>query len=166
MSQSTVIECVLGCVKDPVFGYAAQLAKVVEGRGIDPAKIRDDFRFHRLRLPLNTLTTTQPNVAVRARRWEAQGRTANLRDGTMFVDVLAEYFDADEETLALNVDIGADAMALTLDGLRDYSDSVKGPIIDFIDPIVIDTGTFDNQPASSGFIATIQLRERTALPTP
>lgn len=164
MSQRTVVSCVLGCLQDPVFGYVAQLTTVAQDAGEDPNRVRTDFRFHRLRLPQITLPTTQPNVAVRARRWEAQGRTANLRDGTMFIDILTEYFDADEEVLALNVDLGADAMALTLDGLRDYSDSVNGPIIDFIDPIVIDTGTFDNQPASSGFIATIQLRERTALP--
>lgn len=162
MSQSTVVECVLGCVQDAVYGYVAMLATVVAMRGTDPAKIRTDFRFVRLRLPQATLPANQPNVAVRAVDWRVDGRNANLRDGIMTVEIAAEYFDADEETLALNVDIGADAMALVIDGLRDYSDSVNGPIIDTIDPVVIRSGTFEGA-VSSGFIATVQLQERTKL---
>lgn len=164
MSQSTVVETVLGCVQDPVFGFVAALARVIEQRAIDPARIRTDFRFVRLRLPQSTLPANQPNVAVRARRWSPDGSNGNVRGGTMIVEIAVEYFDADEETLALNVDIGADAMALVIDGIRDYSDSrtPKGPIIDFIDPIVIDTGTFEGA-VSSGFIATAQFRERTAI---
>lgn len=169
MSQATVLALVERCVRDDVVGLAAQIMRVAIAlsgdptMGINPAVIRQDFRFVKARLPGTAhLPTNAPNVLVRPVEWVADGRQANLRDGTMLLEIAVEYFDGDEAVLEANRRCCGDAIALMLDELRDFSDLHNGPVIDVLWPVPIRTGDFEG-PASSGLLATVQLQERSVL---
>jgi hypothetical protein len=161
MSAASVVDLVIALLGDPQFGISAKMARVIADGAIDPTTVRTDFQVSRWRLPEQARPSTQPNIMVRTTQWRANLKRGNLRDGLMALQIGAEWFDSTGETLFLSVDLTADALALTLDALRDFSDLKHGTVIDLIDPIVVDFGQFEG-PVSHGFLATIQIEEQTA----
>lgn len=163
MSVLDVIATMRDCLQDPGAGLAEQVTALVGVVGTAPSRIRTDFNFVKWKLSgvINPQPTTQPNVMLRPVRWQTDLKHANVRDGTVAIQVGIEWFDADTDVLQDNITIGAVALARVMDGLRDYSDANNGTVIDVKDPIDFAFGEFDG-PASSGFLATIQIEERSA----
>lgn len=165
MSVLDVIATLRDCLEDDAVGLARQvdaLAPTAES----PDRIRRSFRFVKWKLSglsgaATLQPTTEPNVMLRPKRWSTGVRRSNHRDGTVFVEVGIEWFDAETDVLQDNITIGAVALARVVDALRDYSDTHDGTVIDVRDPIDFQFGEFDG-PASSGLLATIEIEERSA----
>jgi hypothetical protein len=163
MSVLDVLATVRDCLADPSVGLARrveQLAAEPSPRA-DPEQIRTEFNFVQWKLSgaVHPQTTTQPNVMLRPVRWRSDATIGALRDGVVVIQVGVEWFDADTAVLQDNITIGAVALARVMDGLREFSDTHQGTVIDVKDPIDFAFGEFDG-PASSGFLATIEIEER------
>lgn len=160
MSVIDVIGTVRTCLADATVGLAAAVSALA-GTAEKPERVRVDFNFVKWKLSgaSNPQPTTMPNVMLRPKRWDADLKRANLRPGIVLVEIGIEWFDAETDVLQDNITIGMVALARVIDGLRDYSDAHGGTIIDVRDPIEFIVGEFDG-PASSGFLATIEIEER------
>lgn len=159
MSQTQVLATLLACLEDSAVGLVAQARKLAPFTPIGAGSIRMDVRFVAWKLSGVMQSSTTPNVMLRPGRWSANLKQGNSRDASVLVEVGMEFFDADADVLQANITIYATALAASLDALRDYSDINGGTVIDIIDPIDVVFGQFDG-PTSSGFLATIQLEER------
>lgn len=160
MSVREVIATVRDCLRDDVVGLAPAVTALAGGAD-KPERVRTDFNFVKWKLSgaVNLQPTTAPNVMLRPKKWTSDVKQANHRNGRVFIEVGFEYFDAETDVLQDNITIGAVALARAIDGLRAYSDAHGGTIIDVVDPIQYVFGEFEG-PASSGFLATIELEER------
>jgi hypothetical protein len=159
MSIATVLDTVRDCLADETVGLSSQLSALASDASSDPTRIRLDFNVVKWKLGNVAQTSTQPNVMLRPRRWDTQQKRAAQRDGLVAIDVAVEWFEADTDVLQDNVTLAATALARVLDALRDYSDAHNGTVIDVLDPITFAFGEFEG-PVSSGFVATIQIEER------
>lgn len=165
MSVIDVMATMRDCLADPAVGLAARVADLAPTVETSPQHIRTDFNFVKWKLsgrpnsPAPPQPTTRPNVMLRPVRWSPELKRATHRDAPTLVQVGMEWFDADTDVLQDNITIGAVALARVMDGLRDYSDTHDGTVIDVKDPIEFTFGEFDG-PASSGFLATIEIEER------
>lgn len=170
MSQSTVIASVKACLEDGVFGLATKVAivapVVLANSVVTLDQIQTEFQFVDARPPRTITPATLPAIGIRAVKWDARHRYANLRDGQLDVEIRVEHFGVDLLVAQTNIDIYADALALVLDGLRAYNDAQTpvGPVIDVlaVDDVMLSVvnGLFDD-PASTGFLATFRVQERT-----
>lgn len=159
MSVFDVIATLRDCLADDTAGLAARVAELAGEAEDEPGRIRMDFNFVKWKLGGVPQTTTQPNVMLRPKTWRTQQKRAAQRDGLVSLDVAIEWIDGDTDVLQDNITLGAVGLARVLDGLRDYSDAHDGTVIDVLDPIDFLFGEFDGA-ASSGFVATIQIEER------
>lgn len=162
MSVFDVLRTVRDCLADDVVGLSAAV-KALAGTGeIGADKIRTEFVFVAWKLsgaPNTTRATTTPNVMLRPMKWDPTLKRAQLRDALVRIEIGIEWFDADAQVIQDNVSLGATALARVMDGLRDYSDAHGGTVIDVLDPMEFFFGDFEG-PASSGFLARIQIQER------
>lgn len=159
MSIATVIDTVRDCLADETVGLASQLSALAGDAATDPTRIRLDFNFVKWKLGNVPQTSTQPNVMLRPRSWATQQKRAAQRDGLVAIDIAMEWFESDTDVLQDNVTLASTALARVFDALRDYSDAHNGSVIDVLDPITFAFGEFEG-PVSSGFVATIQIQER------
>lgn len=160
MSVLDVIATVRDCLADELVGLSAKVGTLA-GFAADPTAIRLDFHFVQWKLGGVPQTATQPNVMLRPKRWLTGQKRAAQRDGVVVLELAIEWFDADVDVLQDNITITSVALARVLDGLRDYSDAHGGTVIDVLDPIDYVYGEFEG-PVSSGFVATIQIEERSS----
>jgi hypothetical protein len=160
MSVREVIATIRDCLKDDVVGLAPAV-RALAGMADKPERVRDDFNFVKWKLSgaANLQPTTAPNVMLRPKSWSSDVKQATHRNGKSFIELGIEWFDAETDVLQDNITIGAVALARVVDGLRAYSDAHDGTIIDVVDPIQFVFGEFD-APASSGFLATLEIEER------
>lgn len=160
MSAREVIATLRACLADDVVGLSAAVTTLAGGAD-KPERVRTDFNFVKWKLSgaATPQPTTAPNVMLRPKSWSADLKRAQLRDGIARVEVGIEWFDAETDVLQDNITIGMTALARVVDGLRAYSDAHAGTVIDVVDPIEFIIGEFEG-PASSGFLATIEIEER------
>lgn len=158
MSMQQILATFQGALTDDDIGLSAQLATLANG----DTRIRTDFTFVEAGAPENAMMDARkPNVTTQSRRWMATSKASDTghRDADAQVDVLYEFFGSDREIMELNRANAATALAMVVDQLRQYSDQHDGTIIETVDPINYEFGTFPGA-TSSGFRATITLSER------
>jgi hypothetical protein len=119
-----------------------------------------DLNFVKWKLAGRPQRADTANVMIRPRSWDVDPKgNSNLRDAAVRLEIAYETFDADPAAIQDNIVLAMGALVLCLDLLRVWSDAHDGTVIDIVEPIGFTIGEFDG-PTSSGFIATVTIRER------
>lgn len=121
--------------------------------------IRTNLNFVKWKLAGRPQPASGANVMLRPLTWDVEQIRGNLRDSDVRIQIAYETFDADPDAIQDNITLAMTALVQCLDRLRDWSDAHDGTVVDITEPIAFAIGEFDG-PTSSGFIATVTIRER------
>lgn len=159
MSARQVRKTVRALLEDPTVGLSQAVAGLVLAEGAE--NIKTDFNWVRGALSGKMLPSGKPNISVDARTWRPEQKVAkSWRDSSVVVDIRAEFVSADSQQLEDQRDLTAIALVQCLDGLREYSDTHDGTIVDVIDPYSFSIGEFGGPVTTEGFVCSATIIER------
>lgn len=158
MSARQARKTVRALLEDPAAGLSQAVASLAASEGVED--IKTNFNFLRGKLSGRMLPTGQPNVTVDARTWRPEQKVVKpQRDSRIVIEVRAEFAAADPQQLEDQRDLTAIGLVKCLDGLREYSDTHGGTIVDVEDPYNISIGEFGG-PVMEGFLCAFTVLER------
>lgn len=161
MSARQVLLTTDALLRDGALGFVATLAALLVASPPTTA-LQSATNITRLRPRDSMQPTTGPRLSLQLRTATADVVQPAQRDGHVELAARYETFEANDETLELQVAYAASALAkVLLDNLRTYSDAHGGTVVDVENPLSFVFGQFDG-PVAAGFIATIVITERSS----
>lgn len=160
MSMRQVLTTLTAALNDSNAGLAASAAMIASADSI--TDYITGVNLEPWALSGNMKTSTQNNVAVSPRGWDAdlQKQAGEIRDARTQFQVAFESFAADPSVTQDTVSVFASALMQVLDSLREYSDANEGTVILVEEPVSFTFGPFTGGSQSAGFIANAVIRER------
>jgi hypothetical protein len=163
VSARQVLTLADALMRDNAKGFVATLAALLLA---DPpaggVQLRSATDISRMTAAPSMAKAAQPRLALTLRGAAANGapQPGLQRDGRVTLDARYETFEADAERRELQIAYAAAAFSRVIaENLRDYSDAHNGTVVEVNDPLSFTFGEFEG-PASSGFIASISITER------
>jgi hypothetical protein len=159
MSARQVRKTVRALLADPVLGLKPAVDALAAAESL--TNIVSDFNYVRGALSGKMLPSGAPNISVDARTWRPEQKVVKpQRNSRVIVDIRAEFTSADQQQLEDQRDLTAIAVVKVLDGLREYSDTHAGTIVDVEDPYNIQIGEFGGPVTTEGFVCSATILER------
>jgi hypothetical protein len=162
LSARQVRKTVRALLEDPTAGLSQAVTALAVSEGL--TDIVSDFNFVRGAISGKMLPSGIPNVSVDARNWRPEQKVVKpKRDSRVIVEIRAEFINADAQQLEDQRDLTAIAVVKCLDGLREYSDTHGGTVVDVEDPFNISIGEFGGPVTTEGFVCSATILERSSI---